>query len=175
LKGDGRALEHSTQNNVKLVLENGAAYPQEGVLQFSDITVDPTTGSVILRAVFPNPEGVLLPGMFVRAIINEGINDRAILIPQQGVSRDPKGNPFALVVDAESKAGLRPLTLDRAVGDQWLVSTGLVPGDRVIVEGLLMLRPGTPVTATPFDPAHAGHGPASGPGAPSQKPGEGGK
>jgi membrane fusion protein (multidrug efflux system) len=175
LKEDGRVLEPSTPNKVKLVLENGAAYSREGALQFSDVTVDPSTGSVILRAVFPNPEGVLLPGMFVRAIIHEGINDHAILIPQQGVTRDPKGNPFALIVDAESKAAFRPLTLDRAVGDQWMVSAGLAPGDRVIVEGLLMLRPGTPVTAVLFDPARAGRPSAPNAGAPSEKPGQGEK
>ena len=134
---DGRLKQNGTdQNKVKLILEDGTPYPLEGTLQFSDVTVDPTTGSVILRAVFPNPEGVLLPGMFVRAVIKEGVNEQAILIPQQGVSRDPKGNPFALIVDAESKAGLRMLTLDRAIGDKWLVSSGLAPGDRVIVEGL---------------------------------------
>jgi len=166
-------------NKVKLMLEDGTAYPQDGNLQFSDVTVDPTTGSVILRVVFPNPDDVLLPGMFVRAVINEGVKEQAILIPQQGVSRDPRGNAFALVVDAESKAAFRPLTLDRAIGDKWLVSSGLASGDQVIVEGLVMLRPGTPVKATPFDPTHAGHGPGSGPGAPfqksGQKPGKGGK
>ena len=162
------------QNKVKLILEDGTAYPLEGTLQFSDVTVDPTTGSVILRIVVPNPEGVLLPGMFIRAMIREGVDEQAILIPQQGVSRDPKGNPFALVVDAQSKAGFRPLTLDRAIGDKWLVSTGLAPGDRVIVEGLLMLRPGTVVKATPFDPTQAGKGPAAGPGEPSKKSKKGG-
>jgi len=177
---DGRLKNHGTnRNKVKLMLEDGTAYSQEGTLQFSDVTVDPTTGSVILRVVFPNPKDVLLPGMFVRAVINEGVKEQAILIPQQGVSRDPRGNAFALVVDAESKAAFRPLTLDRAIGDKWLVSSGLAPGDQVIVEGLVMLRQGTPVKATPFDPTHAGHGPGSGPGAPSQKsgqkPGKGGK
>ena len=164
------------QNKVKLILEDHTAYPLDGTLQFSDITVDQTTGSVTLRALFPNPDGVLLPGMFVRAMIKEGINKQAILIPQQGVSRNPKGNPFALVVDAESKAGFRPLTLDRAIGDKWLVSSGLAPGDRVIVEGLLMLRPGTVVNATPFDPTQVGQGPAAGgPGAPPEKRGKGGE
>lgn len=170
------SLNHNgtDQNKVKLILEDGTAYPLEGTLQFSDVTVDPTTGSVILRIVVPNPEGVLLPGMFIRAMIREGVDEQAILIPQQGVSRDPKGNPFALVVDAQSKADFRPLTLDRAMGDKWLVSTGLAPGDRVIVEGLLMLRPGTVVKATPFDPTQAGKGPATGPGEPSEKSNKGG-
>jgi membrane fusion protein, multidrug efflux system len=164
------------QNKVKLILEDDSAYPQEGVLQFSDITVDQTTGSVTLRALFANPDGMLLPGMFVQAMIKEGVNEQAILIPQQGVSRDPKGNPFALVVDGESKAGFRPLTIDRAIGDKWLVAAGLAPGDRVIVEGLLMLRPGTVVQATPFDPTQAGPGTVAGsPGAPLQKRSEGGE
>ncbi len=163
-------------NPVSLIMEDGTEYPQKGTLKFSDVTVDPTTGSVILRAVFPNPEGALLPGMFVRAIIREGVNERAILVPQQAVSRDPKGNPYALIVDAESKAAFRPLTLDRAIGDKWLVAAGLAPGDQVIVEGLLMLRPGTQVQAAPFDPAHAGRGPAAdGPGAPQPKSGKGGE
>jgi membrane fusion protein (multidrug efflux system) len=157
------------QNKVKLILEDGTPYAQEGILQFSDITVDPTTGSVTLRALFPNPEGVILPGMFVQALIREGVNEQAILIPQQGVSRDPKGKPYALVVDAESKAVFRPLTLDRAIGDRWLVATGLTPGDQLIVEGLLMLRPGTVVKATPFDQTKAGQKPMTGPDTPSQK------
>ncbi len=160
---DGRLHQDGAdQNKVKLVLENNTAYPLEGVLQFSGVTVAPSTGSVNLRVVFPNPKGLLLPGMFVRAVINEGVNEQAILIPQQGVSRDPKGNPFALVVNADSKAELRTITLDRAIGDKWLVSDGLAPGDRVIVEGLLMLRPGTPVTAVPFESTQAGHGAATG-------------
>lgn len=172
---DGRLKENETdQNKVKLILEDGTAYPLEGILQFSDITVDPTTGSVILRAVFPNPEGVLLPGMFVQAVIKEGVNEQAILIPQQGVSRDPKGNPFALIVDAESKAGLRMLTLDRAIRDKWLVSSGLAPGDRVIVEGMQVLRPGAAVKAVPFNETQAGHGPAAGPDAQPKKRSEGG-
>lgn len=147
---DGRLQHGSDQNQVKLIQEDGTPYSLDGILQFSDITVDPTTGSVTLRALFPNPEGILLPGMFVQTIIKEGLNEQAILIPQQGVSRDPKGNPYALVLDADSKAGFRPLTLDHAIGNKWLVSAGLAPGDKVIVEGLTMLRPGTPVKASPF-------------------------
>jgi len=172
---EGHLNQHEKdQDKVKLILEDGAPYSLEGTLQFSDVTVDPTTGSVTLRALFPNPDGVLLPGMFVQAVINEGVNEQAILVPQQGVARDPKGNPYALVVDAESKAGFRPLTLDRAIGDKWLVSAGLAPGDQVIVEGLLMLQPGTVVKAAPFDPTQAGQDPASSPGAPPKKRSEGG-
>ena len=172
---DGTLNQNGTdQNKVKLILEDGTAYPLEGTLQFSDVTVDPTTGSVILRVVFPNPKGVLLPGMFVRTVIKEGFNKQAILIPQQGVSRDHKGNPIALIVDAKSKVGLRMLTLDRAIGDKWLISSGLAPDDRVIVEGMQMLRPGTVVKAVPFDETQAGQGPAPGPASQPKERSEGG-
>ena len=150
---EGGRLNHDGKNQkkVNLILEDGTPYQQEGILQFQDVTVDPTTGSVILRAVFPNPEGVLLPGMFVRGVAKEGVSEQAILIPQQAVSRDPKGNPLALIVDAESKVQQRMLTLDRAIGDKWLVTSGLAPGDRVIVEGLQKVRPGASVKEVPFD------------------------
>jgi len=174
LKDGGLDHNGRDQNKVRLILEDGAAYPLEGTLQFSDVTVDPTTGSVILRVVFPNPKGVLLPGMFVRAVIKEGVKEQAILIPQQGVSRDHKGNPISLIADAEGKVGLRMLTLDRAMGDKWLVSAGLAPGDRVIVEGLQMLRPGTLVKAVPFDEGETRRGPAAGPGTRLQTPKDGG-
>jgi len=174
LKDGGLDHNGRDQNKVKLILEDGAAYPLEGTLQFSDVTVDPTTGSVILRVVFPNPKGVLLPGMFVRAVIKEGVKEQAILIPQQGVSRDHKGNPISLIADAEGKVGLRMLTLDRAMGDKWLVSAGLAPGDRVIVEGLQMLRPGTLVKAVPFNEAKTRRGPAAGPSTRPQTPKDGG-
>ncbi len=143
-------INGDAENKVKLILEDGSAYGRTGILQFSDVTVDPTTGSFILRAVFPNKKGILLPGMFVRAELNEGVNENAILVPQQGVSRDPKGNPFALIIDSKNKAIYRPLTLGRAIADSWLVLKGLASGDRVIVEGLNMLRPGTVVKPTPF-------------------------
>ncbi len=135
------------QNEVTLVLEDGTVYPLKGRLQFRDVTVDPTTGSVTLRILFPNPDGELLPGLFVRALVREGVNRQAILIPQQAVSRDPKGTPLALVVDAEGKAEQRMLVLDRAIGDRWLVASGLAPGDRVIVEGSQKIRPGMVVKA----------------------------
>ena len=148
---DGRLNRNdASQETVSLILPDGTAYPLAGVLQSQEVSVDPTTGSVTLRAVFPNPDSVLLPGMFVQTVIKEGVNQAAILVPQQGVSRDRKGNPMALIVDAESKTALRMLTVDRAIGDQWLVLAGLAPGDRVIVEGLKMLRPGTEVKAVPF-------------------------
>jgi len=148
---DGMLNQNETDHNkVKLILEDDTIYPLEGTLQFSDVTVDPTTGSVTLRVVVPNPTGVLLPGMFVKTVIKEGINKKAILVPQQGVSRDPKGNPIAMIVNAENKIGLRMLTLDRAIGDKWLISAGLAPGDQVIVEGMKMLRPGASVKAVAF-------------------------
>ena len=140
----------ANQAKVRLLLEDGTPYSAEGVLKFSDVTVDPSTGSYILRMVFPNPDGVLLPGMFVRAVINEGVNDRAILIPQQAVSRDPMGNAVALTVDANGAVAPRRITLDRAIGDRWLVSSGLAPADRVIAEGIQKARPGTVVTVVPF-------------------------
>jgi membrane fusion protein (multidrug efflux system) len=141
------------QKKVKLFLEDGSEYPLAGTLQFRDVTVDPATGSVILRVVFPNPDSVLLPGMFVRAVVREGIKERAILIPQQAVSRDPKGNPVALVVDPGGKVSQRTLTLDRAIGDRWLVSSGLAAGDQVIVEGMQKARPGASVKAVPYEAA----------------------
>lgn len=151
---DGRLNQNGTnQSKVKLILEDGTAYPLEGTFQFRDVTVDPTTGSVVLRAVFPNSEGVLLPGMFVRAVVKEGINEQAILIPQQAVSRDPKGNPLALIVDGEGKVQQRMLTLDRAIGDKWLVSSGLASGDSVIIEGVQKVRPGATVKVVSFDSA----------------------
>ena len=138
------------QSKVRLILEDGTTYPQEGTLQFRDVTVDSTTGSVTLRVIVPNPKGHLLPGMFLRAVVQEGINNEAILIPQQGVSRDPKGNPLALIVDGEGKVAQRMLTLDRAIGDRWLVASGLAPGERVIVEGMQKVRPGAAVKVVPF-------------------------
>ena len=156
----GSIKYHGTgQNKVRLILEDGTKYPLEGRFEFQEVKVDPTTGSVILRIIFPNSRHVLLPGMFVRAVVKEGVNERAILIPQQGVTRDRKGNPFVLIVDAKGKVALRPLTLERAMGDKWLVSAGLAPGDRVIVEGLQYVRPGMQVKAVPFTENNAGHKP----------------
>jgi membrane fusion protein, multidrug efflux system len=134
-------------NSVKVILADGATYPQEGTLQFRDVTVDPATGSVILRVVVPNPEGLLLPGMFVRAVIEEGVVDKAILVPQQGVNRTPKGDPYALVVNGAGAVEQKMLNLGRAIGDKWLVSAGLSVGDQVIVEGALNARPGSKVKA----------------------------
>jgi membrane fusion protein (multidrug efflux system) len=159
----GELKSSGSHRKVKLLLEDGTPYAHEGKLQFRDVTVDSTTGSVVLRVVFPNPGHVLLPGMFVRAIVEEGVNEKAILAPQQGVTRDAKGNATALVVGPESKVEERALTLDRAIDDRWLVSAGLADGDQVIVEGLQRIRPGVPVKAVPFVPGPAGPGPAGPP------------
>lgn len=131
---------------LSLKLEDGSVYPHSGNLQFQEIAVDESTGSVTLRATFPNPDGILLPGMYVRAIIDEAIDADAVLVPQQGVQRDPKGNATALIVTAENKVEKRVLTTDRVMGDAWLVNSGLNAGDRVIVEGTTKVRVGDSVS-----------------------------
>ena len=156
LKKDGAA-----QARVKLVLEDGSPYPQTGTLKFSEVTVDQSTGSVTLRAVFPNPKQALLPGMFVREILEEGVNDNAILVPQRGVTRNPQGDAMVMVVGAGEKAEVRIIKVVRTVGDNWLVSDGLKAGDRVILEGLQKARPGTPVKTVPFESAPAGQSAAA--------------
>jgi membrane fusion protein (multidrug efflux system) len=138
------------QAKVKLLLEDGTPYPQQGVLKFSDVTVDPSTGSLTLRMVFPNAGHVLLPGMYVRALVDEGVAEQAILVPQQGVSHDPKGNAIALVVDGSGKVEQRFLKIDRAVDSRWLVTEGIKAGDRLIMEGLQKVRPGMTVHVVPF-------------------------
>ena len=143
--------EGGDMDKVQLILGDGSAYPHEGTLQFRDISVDQTTGSVILRMVFPNPEGILLPGMFVRTVVKESVNEQAILVPQQAVSRNPKGDPLALIVDASGKVEQKPLKLDRAVGNRWLVASGLQAGDKVVVEGAQKVRPGVEVRTVPFE------------------------
>jgi membrane fusion protein, multidrug efflux system len=135
---------------VRLRLEDGTGYPHPGTLEFSEVTVDEGTGSVTLRALMPNPERLLLPGMFVREEIQEGVRQDAVLAPQQGVSHDQKGQPTALVVESDGTVALRVLQTDRAIGDQWLVTAGLAPGDRVIVEGLQSAKPGSKVVAEEY-------------------------
>ena len=130
---------------IQLLLPNGSVYPIEGRLQFADVTVDPSSGSVVLRATFPNPDGLLLPGMYVRARLVEGLRRNVILAPQQGVTRDPRGRATAMVVGKDNKVEVRQIQTDRAVGEKWIVTGGLKPGDRLIVEGLVNLRPGTVV------------------------------
>jgi len=159
---EGRLNENgSHQRRVRLLLDDGTEYAEKGNLQFRDVSVDPTTGSVMLRIVFPNPKNILLPGMYVRTVVQEGINRQAILIPQQAVSRDPKGNPLTLVVNAAGQAEQRQLTIERAVGNDWLISSGLNAGDCVIVEGALKVKPGIPVKAVPFDPLGKNNNPAA--------------
>jgi membrane fusion protein (multidrug efflux system) len=152
---------------VRILLEDGTPYSLEVMLQFRDITVDPATGSFTLRIVVPNPKHLLLPGMFVRAAVQEGIAAQAILVPQQGVSRTPKGEPIALVVDEAGKVQQTLLTLNRAIGDQWLVSSGLSAGDRLIVKGMLNIRPGAAVKAVAREGPKAG-----GEAAPTKRPPE---
>ena len=153
------ALKKSNSAQIKLLLEDGSSYPLPGTLKFSEVTVDQSTGSVTMRAIFPNPKQALLPGMFVRAVLAEGINESAILVPQRGVTRTPKGDAMVMTVGAEEKAEPRTITVVRTVGDSWLVSDGLKTGDRIILEGLQKARTGTPVKAIPF-----GSAPAAAPG-----------
>ncbi|MFP4890464.1 efflux RND transporter periplasmic adaptor subunit [Paraburkholderia sp. EG304] len=134
---------------VTLVLEDGRIYSEKGKLQFTDVTVDPGTGSVTVRAIFKNPNHVLLPGMFVRAKIEEGVNQNALIVPQVGVTHDQKGQPTALVVDTDNKVELRQLVTSGTFGSYWVVSNGLKPGDRVIVQGTEKARPGQQVKPVP--------------------------
>jgi len=136
-------------SSVQLLMENGQPYPLKGSLQFSDVTVDESTGSITLRAIFPNPQHILLPGMFVRARIDEGTQPQAILVPQQGVTRTPRGEASVMVVNAKNQAEARNVVAPQAIGDQWLITQGLQEGDRVIVSGLQKVRPGVAVVATP--------------------------
>jgi membrane fusion protein, multidrug efflux system len=134
---------------VRLKLEDGSDYNMTGTIQFSEVVVDPGTGTVTLRASFPNPQGVLLPGMFVRALFAQAVNTRAFLVPQQAVSRDPQGNATVLVVDRNNRAEQRKITAERTQGASWVVTSGLNPGDRVITQGLGRARPGQPVRPVP--------------------------
>jgi len=160
IESGGLDQNGKNQKMVRLILEDGSEYSLEGNLVFRDVTVDPSTGSVILRIVFPNPDGVLLPGMFVRAVVKEGINNQAILIPQEAVSRDPKGNPLALIVKPNGFVQQRQIEIDRAMGNQWLVASGLNAGERIIIEGMQKVRPGASVKAVPVGQAGAS-GPAA--------------
>jgi membrane fusion protein (multidrug efflux system) len=152
----------ANQAKVKLVLEDASSYPLEGTLNFSEVTVDQSTGSITLRAQFPNPNQLLLPGMFVRGIVQEGIQEQAILVPQRGVTRDPAGNAVALIAGENDVVERRALKTERTVGDAWLVTDGLKDGERVIVEGIQRIRPGATVKVVPFGEkaAQAGSQPA---------------
>jgi membrane fusion protein (multidrug efflux system) len=145
LKGDG-----ADRSRVSLLLEDGSAYPHTGSLKFSEVMVDQSTGSVTMRAIFPNPEHLLLPGMFVQAILEEGLYKQAILVPQRGVTRNPQGDAMVMVVGPGDKVEPRIIKVMRTVGDNWLVSKGLKAGDRVILDGIQKARPGTQVKAVPF-------------------------
>ena len=138
--------------NLVFCLEDGSMYDAPGTLQFAGVTVDPSTGSVIQRAVFPNTKAFLLPGMFVTTHVEEGISENGILVPQQGVMRDPKGQASVFLVTPENKVELRNIHTDRAIGDKWFVTDGLTAGDRVIVMGLQKVMPGADVHATEMTP-----------------------
>ena len=144
---DGKEAE------VKLMLEDGTMYPLPGKMEFSEITVDPTTGSVIVRALFPNPKHMLLPGMFVRATLSDGVAPQGLLVPQRGVTRDQRGDPTVLALTPDDKVELRVIKTERAVGDQWLVTGGLKAGDRVIVEGVQRVQPGAVVNPQAWKPS----------------------
>ena len=159
-------LQKSGANSAKvqLILEDGSAYPLEGTLEFSDVTVDQNTGTITLRAVFPNPTGELLPGMYVRAVLQEGVKEQALLVPQQAVSRDGAGKPYAYIVDSNNKLQRRPLETDRAMGDQWLIQDGIGPGDTLVVDGQQSAAPGVKVNVKPWSPnAQASTTPAQAP------------
>jgi membrane fusion protein, multidrug efflux system len=140
-----RAGPHSVK--VRLILDENIPYDLEGKLEFSDVTVDQGTGTVTLRAVFPNPKNDLLPGMFVRAILEEGVNEKGLLVPQQGVTHDTRGNATALVLGRDGKVELRVLELGDAFGDKWVVKKGLEIGDQLIVDGLQKVKPGSTAQA----------------------------
>ena len=145
-----RQISRAGDVRVRVKLETGSTYPQEGRLRFADVTVDPATGSQTIRAVVPNASGLLLPGMFVRTELPEGTQSSAILVPQRAVGRDERGHATAMVVGAGNKAELRMLTTTRTQGDDWIVTAGIKPGDRVIVEGGMLLRPGMVVNPSPL-------------------------
>lgn len=152
-------VEDADDLPVKIVLEDGSVYPHAGKLQFAEASVDPSTGSVLMRVVVPNPDHMLLPGMYVRAEIGRGRRENAVLVPQQGIARDPKGNTFAMLVNSEGKVEQRSVEVSQTVGNRWLVEGGLNPGDRVIVAGLQKIRPGVPVQVSEAEaqPAPAGN------------------
>ncbi|ECU0367211.1 multidrug efflux RND transporter periplasmic adaptor subunit AcrA [Salmonella enterica] len=142
---NGSLKQENGKAKVDLVTSDGIKFPQSGTLEFSDVTVDQTTGSITLRAIFPNPDHTLLPGMFVRARLQEGTKPSALLVPQQGVTRTPRGDATVLVVGADNKVEIRQIVASQAIGDKWLVTDGLKAGDRVVVSGLQKVRPGAQV------------------------------
>ncbi|MFJ7173036.1 efflux RND transporter periplasmic adaptor subunit [Citrobacter freundii] len=148
-KASGKIAQQQGKIPVELMLENGKPYRHTGTLEFSDPAVDETTGSVTLRAVFPNPEGEILPGMYVTALLDEGSQQNVLMVPQQGITHNEQGKATALILDQENVVQLREINAVKAVGNQWLVTAGLRPGDRVIVSGLQRIRPGSKARALP--------------------------
>jgi membrane fusion protein, multidrug efflux system len=140
---------NDNEAEVGLTLEDGTLYGEHGRLKVSEVQVDPSTGSVVLRAVFPNPKRELLPGMFVRAQLTRGTVSAALLVPQRGVTRNPKGEPSVMIVGPDEKATEQVITTERAINGEWLVTAGLKAGDRVILDGLQKIKPGAPVKAIP--------------------------
>lgn len=149
---NGELQKSGNGAKVRLILENGRTYAQEGTLQFSDVTVNQDTGAITLRAVFPNPKADLLPGMYVRAVLQEGVRQQGLLVPQQAVSRDGAGKPVAIVVNAQGVVEQRALVTDRAIGDKWLVSSGLKEGDQLVVDGQQSAKAGAKVKVVPWSP-----------------------
>ncbi|WP_345782484.1 efflux RND transporter periplasmic adaptor subunit [Stenotrophomonas sp. BIO128-Bstrain] len=161
----GRLQDNQTLP-VTILLDDGTAFDHKGTLEFSEVSVDPTTGSYALRVKVENPDQVLMPGMYVRAQVGSGVRENAILVPMQGIARDPKGDTSAMVVGKDDKVEVRQVKVSRSLGDKWLVEDGLKAGDKVIVEGLQKIQPGMPVQATemgaaPSKPAAAPAAPAA--------------
>lgn len=148
-KANGKIAQQQGKIPVELMLENGKSYRHTGTLEFSDPAVDETTGSVTLRAIFPNPEGEILPGMYVTALLDEGSQQNVLMVPQQGITHNEQGKATALILDQENVVQLREINAVKAVGNQWLVTAGLRPGDRVIVSGLQRIRPGSKARVLP--------------------------
>ncbi|CEO37742.1 efflux RND transporter periplasmic adaptor subunit [Photobacterium kishitanii] len=148
-------LQASDNADVELILEDGSVYSHHGTLQFAEVNVDPNTGSVTLRAEFPNPEGILLPGMYVRAVLNTGTDPKAIMIPQKAITRNSKGQAIAMIVGADNKVESRVVTTAEAIDNQWRITSGLKDGDQVIVDGLQKIRPGVVVEPTLMTVTHS--------------------
>jgi len=162
----GRLQDNQTLP-VSILMEDGSTFEHKGTLEFSEVSVDPATGSFGLRVKVDNPDGLLMPGMYVRAVIGGGVRSDAVLVPMQGIARDPKGDTTAMVVGKDNKVEVRPVKVSRTVGDKWLVEDGLKAGDKVIVEGLQKIGPGMPVKATEKGAAPAKPAAAAQPAAPA--------
>ncbi|MBB5040915.1 membrane fusion protein (multidrug efflux system) [Shinella fusca] len=175
---DGALMADNNSADVKLMLDDGTEYPHPGKLLFSEAAVDETTGQVTLRGEFPNPDGDLLPGMYVRVLIEQGIEKGAVLVPQQAVQRDSSGGALVYVVSADNKAGIRNVRVGRASGTRWVITDGLKGGEKIIVEGFQKVQPGAEVVPSEWDPnaaAEAQKAQAEGAKADDAKAGEAGK